>query len=306
MNRGQYRGIQGLTPAWLALCACVCLATLCGVAAATSGVPSPTTQPTRSWENYFGVAILPSGRAIVVGDKGVVMVSDDQGKTWARRQLRQGVRYDNLYSVAFAADGSSGWVVGDNGAIFHTADSGASWTEQKAPAGNALMTVAVIDAQRACAAGDHGNLLCTTDGGTTWTLRNAPGDIGIFDLTFTDANNGWAVGEFQTMLHSSDGGATWKIALGGDHMKASDPYFAIAFAGGREGLALGLSGSALQTTDGGNTWKPTDLSIAHSSFYAVATVPARTGAYYVAGENGVAALLDGGQLSQIQSGTSNA
>ncbi len=306
MNRGQFRGILGLTSAWLAVCACLGFAALSSTAAAAPAAPQATTQPARSWENYFGVAILPSGRAVVVGDKGVVMVSDDQGKTWARRQLRQGVRYDNLYSVAFAPDGASGWAVGDNGAIFRTTDRGATWTEQKAPANSALMTVAVIDAQKACAAGDHGNIVCTTDGGATWNLHNVGGDIGIFDLTFTDANNGWAVGEFQTVLHSSDGGASWKIALGGDRMKASDPYFAIAFGGGHDGLALGLSGTALQTSDGGVTWKPIRLAIAQSSFYAVATVPARADSYYAAGENGVAALLAGGQLSQVQSGTSNA
>ena len=305
MNRGQFRGIRGVTP-WLMLCACLCFAALTGAATAASDTPQAKTQPARSWENYFGVAIVPSGRAVVVGDKGVVMTSDDQGKTWARRQLRQGVRYDNLYSVAFNADGSSGWVVGDNGAIFHTADRGTTWTEQKSPANSALMTVAVVGAQQACAAGDHGNIVCTTDGGATWKLHNVGGDIGIFDLVFTDANNAWAVGEFQTMLHSSDGGSSWKIALGGDRMKASDPYFAISFGGGRDGLTLGLSGAALETSDGGLTWKATTLAIAHSSFYAVAALPARAGAYYAAGENGIAALLDNGQLSQVQSGTSNA
>lgn len=293
-------------PAWLVLCAFLCGTALSSTAAAAPDAPQATEQPARSWENYFGVAILPSGRAVVVGDKGVVMISDDQGKTWARRQLRQGVRYDNLYSVAFATDGASGWAVGDSGAIFHTTDGGATWSEQKTPATTALMTVAVIDAQKACAAGDHGNIVCTTDGGTTWNLHNAGGDIGIFDLIFTDAVNGWAVGEFQTMLHSNDGGATWKIALGGDRMKASDPYFAIAFGGGHDGLALGLSGAALQTSDGGGTWKPANIAIAQSSFYTVAALPARAGSYYAAGENGVAALVDGGQASQVQSGTSNA
>jgi photosystem II stability/assembly factor-like uncharacterized protein len=306
MNRGQIRGNRGITPVWLVLCACLCGVALSSIAAAAPEASQAATQRARSWENYFGVAILPSGRAVVAGDKGVVMISDDQGKTWARRQLRQGVRYDDLYSVAFAADGASGWVVGDRGVIFHTTDSGVTWTEQKAPADTALMTVAAIDAQKACASGDHGNIVCTSDGGTTWSLHKVEGDIAIFDLIFTDANNGWAVGEFQTVLHSSDGGATWKVALGGDRMKASDPYFAIAFDSGHNGLVLGLSGAALQTSDAGATWKPTDLAVAHSSLYAIAAIPTRAGAYCMAGENGVAALLDGGQLSQVQSGTSNA
>src|SRR5512143_3978637 len=81
MNRGQNRGIAGLTLTRLALCLCVCLAILTGTASATStGAQPPAAQPGRSWENYFGVAILPKGRAVVVGDKGLVMVTDNQGQ----------------------------------------------------------------------------------------------------------------------------------------------------------------------------------------------------------------------------------
>ena len=307
MNRGQNRGIEGLTPAWLTLCACVWFVALSGVAAATPGVQQPTAQPGRSWENYFGVAILPSGRAVVVGDKGVVMITDNQGQTWIRRQLKKGLKYYDLYSVAFAADGSSGWAVGDDGVIFHTDDQGATWSEQKTPAGvsGALMKVAVTGAQKACAAGEHGVIVCTSDGGANWNLQNF-GDIGLFDLAFSDADNGWAVGEFETILHTGDGGRSWKVQAGGDRFKATDPYFAIAFGRGHDGLAVGLSGRALETSDGGKTWKPANLSIEHSSYYAIAAAPTRAGAFYVAGEDGVAALVAGAQLSQMQSGTSNA
>jgi photosystem II stability/assembly factor-like uncharacterized protein len=307
MNMGQNRGIDCLTQAWLALCACVCFVALSGLAAAAPEVPQPTAQPERSWENYYGVAILPTGRAVVVGDKGVVMITDNQGRTWTRRQLKKGIKYYDLYSVAFAADGSTGWVVGDNGVIFRTNDRGATWNEQKAPAGagGALMKVAVADAQKACASGEHGVIVCTSDGGANWSLQNF-GDIGLFDLAFMDADNGWAVGEFQTMLHTSDGGKSWKVQTGGDRMKNSDPYFAIAFGGGHDGLAVGLTGSALETSDGGKTWKPANLSIEHNSYYAVTALPPRAGAFYLAGENGVTAQLAGGQLSQVPSGSKNA
>jgi photosystem II stability/assembly factor-like uncharacterized protein len=235
------------------------------------------------------------------------MVSDNEGRTWTRRQLNKGVKYPDLYSVAFTADGSSGWAVGDNGVIFHTDDRGSSWSEQKVPAAvtGALMTVAVADAQKVCAGGDHGVIVCTSDGGATWNLQNI-GDIGVFDLAFTDPNNGWAVGEFQVMLHTGDGGRSWKIVSGGDRTKNSDPYFAIAFTGGHDGLAVGLAGTALETSDGGNTWKPVDLSVEHKSFYTAVAAPTPAGAFYAAGETGVATLFVGGKLSQVQSATSNA
>jgi photosystem II stability/assembly factor-like uncharacterized protein len=306
MNRGQYRGTEGPPPAWLALCACVWFIALSGMAAAAPATSQGTAQPNRSWENYFGVAILPSGRAIVVGDKGVIMLSDNQGQTWARQQIKKGVKYDDLYSVAFTADGSNGWIVGDDGIIFHSGDQGATWTEQKAPAAvtGALTKVAVADPQKVCAGGDHGAIVCTSDGGANWNLQNI-GDIGLFDMTFTDADNGWAVGEFLAIVRTTDGGKSWKIASGGDRMKSGDPYFAIAF-NGHDGVVTGIAGSGLETSDGGVTWKPTDLSIEHKSFYAAVPLTTPAGAYFLAGETGVAAQLAGGQLSPMQTGTSNA
>src|SRR5713226_3840289 len=122
MNRGQNWGIGWLKPVWrAALCAGVLCAALAGVALATSGLKA-APQPDRPWESYFGVAILPSGRAIVVGDKGVLMTTDDGGRTWTRQLLKKGPKYYDLYSVAFTPDASHGWVVGDGGAIFRTDD----------------------------------------------------------------------------------------------------------------------------------------------------------------------------------------
>jgi len=307
MSRRPNRGFGGLKLARLALCACAWLAAFAGVAAAATVVQQATVQPRRSWENYFGVTILPSGRAVVVGDKGVVLTTDDQGRTWWRQQLKRGAKYYDLYSVAFESAGSHGWAVGDNGTIFRTDDRGSTWSEQKAPAGAsvALLKVAVVDAQKACASGEQGVILCTIDGGASWNLQKFQ-DIGFFDIAFADPDNGWAVGEFATVLHTSDGGKSWKVQTGGDRMGKSDPYFAIAFGSGHDGLAVGLTGSALETSDSGKTWKTSDFSIEHRSYYTVSAVPAQTGEIYAAGENGVGVLIAGGRVSQVQSGTSNA
>jgi photosystem II stability/assembly factor-like uncharacterized protein len=284
------------------LTAALC-AVLTGVASAAKA-PIATTQPDRSWESYYGVTILPSGRTIVVGDKGVVMTSDDQGRTWARIKLTKNLKYYDLYSVAFTQDGKRGWVVGDNAVIFRTDDQGVTWTSQEAPAGTnaALLKVALADDQRACAVGEHGVLLCTTDGGANWKLQKFQ-DIGFFDVAFSDANDVWAVGEFATLIHSGDTGKTWKAQSGGEIGKG-DPLFSIAFEG-QKGLAVGLIGSSLQTNDGGKTWQAHELPIEHRSLYTVATVPAQAGEFYAAGESGLAALVTDGEVTQVTSGVAD-
>jgi photosystem II stability/assembly factor-like uncharacterized protein len=305
MNRGQYWGIEWLKPVWRAALGAglLCLA-VAGMAWATNGLKA-APQPDRSWESYFGVAILPSGRAVVAGDKGVVMTTDDGGRTWTRQLLKRGYKYYDLYSVAFTSDASRGWVVGDAGVIFRTDDRGATWTEQKGPPGlnAALLKIAVVDAQRFCASGEHGVLLCTGDGGASWNLQKFR-DIGFFDVAFADPNNVWAVGEFATLLHSGDGGKTWQVRNGGE-IGQGDPLFSIAFDGS-QGLAVGLIGTSLQTSDAGKTWQARGLSIGHRSLYTVATVPSQAGEFYAAGEQGLAALITNGEVTSVPSGVADA
>jgi photosystem II stability/assembly factor-like uncharacterized protein len=262
-------------------------------------------QPDRSWESYFGLAILPTGRAVVAGDKGVVMTTDNGGRTWTRQLLKRGYNYFDLYSVAFTPDASRGWAVGDGAVIFRTDDRGTTWTEQKGPPGlnAALLKIAVFDAQRFCMGGEHGVLLCTSDGGTSWNLQKFR-DIVFFDVVFTDPNNVWAVGEFATLLHSTDGGKTWQVQNGGEIGKG-DPLFSLAF-NGRQGMAVGLIGTSLQTSDGGKTWQAHELPIGHRSLYTVTTVPSQSSEFYAAGEQGLAILITNGEVTPVPSGVADA
>jgi photosystem II stability/assembly factor-like uncharacterized protein len=305
MNRGQSCGIRWLKSSWrVALYVGVFCIGCAGSASATENLKA-AAQPDRSWESYFGVAILPSGRAIVTGDKGVVMATDDGGRTWTRQMLKKGSKYYDLYSVAFTPDGSRGWVVGDAGVIFRTDDKGATWTEQKGPPGlnAALLKIAVADAQRFCVGGEHGVLLCTGGGGATWNLQKFR-DIGFFDVVYSDPSNVWAVGEFATLLHSGDGGKTWQVRNGGEIGKG-DPLFSIAFDGG-QGLAVGLIGSSLQSSDGGKTWQAHELAIEHRSLYTVSAVPSRSGEFYAAGEQGLAFVISNGEVTPVTSGVADA
>src|SRR5262249_1562282 len=151
------RGTKRLRLVWCAaLWASVLWLTGVLTASADSGLKA-LPQPDRSWESYYGVVILPSGRAVVAGDKGVIMTSDNGGRTWTRQQLQKGHKYYDLYSAAFTPDAARGWAVGDGGVIFRTDDRGNTWTEQKGPpnVNSALLKIAVFNAQTLCAVGEH-------------------------------------------------------------------------------------------------------------------------------------------------------
>jgi photosystem II stability/assembly factor-like uncharacterized protein len=76
--------------------------------------------------------LLASARAgariVAVGDHGVVLLSDDNGKTF--RQARTVPVDAALTGVSFV-DARQGWAVGHWGVILHSEDGGETWTVQR-------------------------------------------------------------------------------------------------------------------------------------------------------------------------------
>ena len=71
--------------------------------------------------------------ALAVGERGIVLLSDDSGMTW--RQARVPVSV-SLTAVQFV-DAEQGWAVGHLGVVLHTEDGGETWHKQ-------------LDGERAC------------------------------------------------------------------------------------------------------------------------------------------------------------
>lgn len=151
-------------------------------------------------------------RLVAVGDRGHIVYSDDQGKSWTQAK----VPTRQLLTAVFFVDDKHGWAVGHDAQILASDDGGSSWTKQfedltrEAP----LLDVWFKDASNGFAVGAYGALLETTDGGKHWEdasdrLENedqfhlnaiaAVKDAGLF-----------IVGEAGSMFRSADWGQTWE------------------------------------------------------------------------------------------------
>ena len=107
------------------------LASSAAMAATTApAVPDALTQPSIIAAKSGTAAMLAVTRAgkrlVAVGERGIVLLSDDQGGTW--RQVRTPVQV-SLTAVQFANE-RSGWAVGHLGVVLHTVDGGLSWQKQ--------------------------------------------------------------------------------------------------------------------------------------------------------------------------------
>ncbi len=145
-------------------------------------------------------------RGWIVGEYGVVFVTEDGGKSWERQRTGEQAI---LFSVAFE-DSENGWAVGLGGLILHTTDGGQTWTARESPTAEGLYKIELRNGNGVIV-GDAGTLLRTGDNGHTWSLVPNVGVFGwLRGVASPDGQNFFIVGAHGAVLSSPDGGATWK------------------------------------------------------------------------------------------------
>ncbi len=147
-------------------------ASLPAAQAAPSAAPATTDRP--AWRKIHGVllAIARAGnRLVAVGDRGTVLLSDDQGVSW--RPIDSGT--DVLLTATIFTSGDEGWAVGQDSTILHTADAGVHWTSQLSAPGKdqALFSIASLGPNHLVASGAYALMLETTNA-STWTPVKLP------------------------------------------------------------------------------------------------------------------------------------
>ncbi|MCL4761358.1 MAG: glycosyl hydrolase, partial [Burkholderiales bacterium] len=134
------------------------------VPAAAPGHESAFRAPLAAKAPLLSIA-RAGARLVAVGDFGVVVLSDDDGRSW--RQAQAVATRQMLTSVAFV-DAQRGYAVGHGGTVLATADGGETWTRlHDAGVDDVLLSVWFGSAQRGLAVGAFGFALATADGGRT-------------------------------------------------------------------------------------------------------------------------------------------
>lgn len=266
------RTLKILWPALLALW----LAGNAGAVTPTTALPAkPQARPAARVPQAAQAALLASARAgtrlVAVGERGVVMLSDDQGKTF--RQAREVPLDVTLTSVSFA-DERQGWAVGHWGVVLATRDGGETWAVQRkdVQVDRPLFAVHFFDAQHGVAVGLWSLVLTTTDAGATWTsVSLAPpegakkADLNLLGLFADERGRVFAAAEKGMVLRSEDRGASWSYTATG--YKGS--FWTGAALPGGVLLAAGLRGSLYRSTDEGRSWARVDTA-SKSSITALA------------------------------------
>jgi photosystem II stability/assembly factor-like uncharacterized protein len=214
------------------------------------------------------VALAAAGpRLVAVGDRGIVVLSDDRGTSW--RQAAQVPVQALLTGVCFS-DPLHGVAVGHDEDILTTGDGGEHWQlVHSAPdAQRPLLDVWCGPHAQVIAVGAYSAYLVSQDGGASWSapkfepraLPGAPakaaddtasGGYHLNRIVATEAGRLYLAGEAGHLYRSDDGGNSWDTL--------SSPYegsfFGVLPLGGDVVLAYGLRGNLYRSENAGGSWQ---------------------------------------------------
>jgi photosystem II stability/assembly factor-like uncharacterized protein len=251
--------------------AALCAAT--GIAqAAAYNADGPAKARTGAMRSTLLDLVVAGKRLIAVGERGHVLLSDDEGKTW--RQAKS-IPTRTTLTCVHATDANTLWAGGHGGMVLRSADAGETWSvvAGSADGPDVLLCIRVDADGRGLAMGGFGIALATADGGKSWKpVSLLPGEAGEKHLN---------------RLFVSNAG-TWLIAAeGGQVLRSSEPmamkwtaaktpykgslWTGLALPGGAL-LACGMRGNVVRSVDDGLTWKHLPIAGA-GSFTGAAVLP---------------------------------
>ncbi|MBP5943154.1 MULTISPECIES: WD40/YVTN/BNR-like repeat-containing protein [unclassified Pseudomonas] len=222
------------------------------------------TESAKAAKSLILDVVHAGARLVAVGDRGHILYSDDQGKTWTQAKVPS----RQLLTAVYFVDDKHGWAVGHDAQILASEDGGLTWTKQfeDLKRESPLLDVWFKDANSGFAVGAYGALLETTDGGKNWEdVSDRLDNEDQFHLNAIAAVKDaglFIVGESGSMFRSADEGQTWE--------KLEGPYEGSLFgvigtAQPQTLLAYGLRGNLYRSSDFGSNWEQVELKAARGS-----------------------------------------
>lgn len=240
-------------------------------------------------------SILDAGRIgkrlVAVGERSVIFVSDDEGRSWTPRP----VEGEKVLTGLATGDGNKLIATGHSGVILWSGDGGDRWERSSVPKTQkeALLGVIAFPDGKAFAFGGYASFLESSDAGRTWEQRSILGpeiDKHFYGLAHNDQSL-VLVGEAGLISISEDFGKHWRVV--------PSPYpgslFGVTYMPQGGYVAYGMRGKVMRSSDRGATWMDLESSVT-SPFFSATLL--RDGRLVLAGKDGVLALVasDGSKI----------
>jgi photosystem II stability/assembly factor-like uncharacterized protein len=191
----------------------------------------------------------------VVGDKGTIFHTEDQGGSW-RRQI-SGTK-ENLEAIACTNERHC-WAVGKNGLILSTDNRGNLWKKIESGIFADLFAISFVNNKVGWIAGEDGFILHTTDAGESWEKQRAiimlfpdgpfAAPTNLQAIKFINENQGWVAGA-GGIAYTVDAGKTWQV----EHLE--ETFIGLVSTDKNTVWAVSDAGTNYMTKVGGSPWLP--------------------------------------------------
>lgn len=239
------------------------------------------------------IAPRGEGSFVAVGTFGVIIVSEDDGKTWEQANVPSSV---TLTSVHFPTP-ERGWAVGHDGLVLHSSDGGRNWVKQLN--GHELNTQIIEVAER-IVANSRAELEALQADETAdeydiedaefmleeaeFALEGAMDDTDagpvrpLLDVWFRNEREGMVAGSYGMLLLTQDGGETWRLES--DRMDNPEAFHLNRIKAAPDGTVFiaGESGFVYRSRDKGETWDSLEPGY-EGSYHGLVIVPLDGGEY---------------------------
>lgn len=291
MERSRFRRSLALLFAALAVSA---------VQAAPDVLERPALQSERAARAVMLAVARAGERVVAVGERGIVLLSDDHGMTWSQAKVPVSVTLTNLHFPT----PRQGWAVGHGAVVLHTTDGGETWSKQldgrqaarmaweatrvetaRMENGEArqrllaeaerlvadgpdkpFLAVHFFDTHRGLVVGAYGLAFATEDGGGSWrtiqTRLDNPKGKHLYAI-YATASEILIAGEQGALLRSDSEGTRFTEV----RTPYTGTYFGVVAPAPGQIFVYGLRGNAFWSGDGGRNWKRVD-SGGHASLTA--------------------------------------
>ena len=244
------------------------------------------------------VHFFDQNNGLAVGDNGLMLTTDDGGKTWIKKET-------NSRPQGAAPGQRPGRPGGEGGGPPAGFRGGGTPT---------LYNIYFVDKNIGYITGARGTILKTDDGGKTWnrkvarneTVRPNPNRRGgggiranLMGIQMISDKIGFIAGSENTILKTTDGGETW---LGSSERarvgETRNNLENIWFVSRTTGWVIGSYGTLLHTTDSGETWKKQNAGV-DNNLFGIHFVNETTG--WISGQEGlILQTNDGGKTWKQQ------
>ena len=192
---------------------------------------SPASQVPNPQRAVYTALARAGERLVAVGERGLVLLSDDNGRQWRQVPVPVSV---GLTAVQFA-DARNGWAAGHAGVVLATRDGGESWALQLD--GREAARLELEEATRALpGAADEAAAQARVD--TAQRIAAEQPDKPFLAIAASDADNVLVVGAYGMAMRSTDGGNHWHSLMG----RIDNPDGLHLYAVARQGDAWVLAG----------------------------------------------------------------